>query len=147
MLNDVYKVFVYGTLRKGCRNHVLLANGQAEFLGTATHYGYCMWDFGSYPGIAPSKRVQDSIETECYKISYSTLSELDKLEDYYGSGHPDNLYERKLITSAEGITGWIYIIRPEFLVYMQRKWKTIKTVQNGNWPPVEKDRLHQLYEE
>ncbi len=44
-------LFVYGTLKRGCRNHRHLA-GQA-FVGPArTAPGFTLYDLGGYPGIA-----------------------------------------------------------------------------------------------
>ncbi len=82
MVRMRYKIFVYGTLKRGFCNHMLLEN--AKFLGEATTKG-------CYPLIAPKvwypylidapgegKRVKG----ELYEVDLPTLKKIDRLEEY-----------------------------------------------------------------
>lgn len=83
------RVFVYGTLRRGCSNHGLIA--RSEYLGEAvTDTGYSMLHLGGFPGVV--KKGNYSIYGELYEVDEATLRQLDRLE-----GHP-SFYERRLIT-------------------------------------------------
>ena len=110
MLTDVkHRVFVYGTLKRGHRNHYLLQN--ADFLGSCILPGFELWDLGSYPGLRPSADPRDTVQAELYETDDETLAALDRLEDYYGPGHPRNLYDRILTADAQGTEAWVYLIR------------------------------------
>ena len=82
-----YKVFVYGTLKRGFDNHTLLR--KAEFLGKAkTVNKMQMLSLGLFPMVTDEQSVS-IIYGEVYNIDKKTLNELDMLE-----GHP-NFYTRK----------------------------------------------------
>ncbi|MGC3967179.1 MAG: gamma-glutamylcyclotransferase family protein [Pirellulales bacterium] len=84
-------VFVYGTLKRGQRNHYFL--DASEYLGTAfTDAKYRLIDCGPYPALV--ERPTDEplvIGGEVYRIDAATLAELDQLED------EGRLYRRALI--------------------------------------------------
>lgn len=89
------RVAVYGTLRRGERNHFALSplDGEAptRFLGTAhLSEAWELWDLGSYPAavIRPGRRGA-RVLVEVFDVSRGVLRALDLLE-----GHPD-LYQRK----------------------------------------------------
>lgn len=90
-----FKVFVYGTLKKGFRNHDVL--GESKFLGEAeTAPAYRMHKHHSYP--FPCLFHDDagvSIKGEVYEINDRTLAQLDRLE-----GHP-HMYRRESIQLAD----------------------------------------------
>jgi len=74
-------VFVYGTLRKGEDNHHLLAD--SELVAEECHMEGNLYDTGfGYPAITlvPGNKVYG----ELYRVSETTLRQLDELEDYYG---------------------------------------------------------------
>ena len=84
----VTRVFVYGTLKRGCSNHHHLA-GQ-KFLGEArTAPGFTLFSLGDYPGMVRSANPGDQVVGEVWKVDAACLAALDKLE-----GVADGLYER-----------------------------------------------------
>mgnify|MGYP003139024103 FL=1 len=95
-------VFVYGTLRKGHGNHVLLKNSEFVDAGL-TKKKYAMYANG-IPFVSDDEEVS-SIFGELYKVSSHTLRMIDLLE-----GHP-SWYERKKITVIGGkkrYKAWLY---------------------------------------
>lgn len=83
------KVFVYGTLMRGNREHENFLS-EAQFAGNFVAEGFQLFDFGSYPRVIHSEI--DKIKGELYIIDSKTLEKLDELED------EGNLYIRKLIS-------------------------------------------------
>lgn len=69
------KVFVYGTLKRGFGNNLLLSD--AKYLGEDSLEGYDMLDLGWYPAI---KRGTGTVHGEVYEISPHILKRLDSLE-------------------------------------------------------------------
>jgi gamma-glutamylaminecyclotransferase len=72
------RVFVYGTLKRGFRNHQYVEN--ARFVGeayTVTHY--CMLD-GRFPVLRDSGSDRMPISGEVYDVDAQTLIKLDDLE-------------------------------------------------------------------
>jgi gamma-glutamylaminecyclotransferase len=81
-MDDATTVFVYGTLKCGCRNHHVLRS--ALFLGEArTKPVYRMVDCGSYPGLvqADGAREGHAICGELYGVDAALLAVLDAFED------------------------------------------------------------------
>jgi len=74
------KLFVYGTLRRGQRNHRLIQD--QRFLGEAkTKPLYRLLDLGQYPGLVPASPGQgQSIPGELYEVSQCAIAELDDFE-------------------------------------------------------------------
>ena len=77
-----YKLFVYGTLKKGLCNHHYLEN--AKFLGKAiTKNPFPMiapmvW----YPYLLDKEGAGYRVEGELYEIDEKTLAKIDELEEY-----------------------------------------------------------------
>lgn len=109
-------IFVYGTLRRGECNHRLLEHMTpvawlARTVGVLFDTGY------GYPTMLP-KRVQGDhgkwleVQGELYNVDEDTLQRLDRLEDFWGSGDPRNLYERVLVeveTDLGVVEAWTYV--------------------------------------
>ena len=92
-----YKVFVYGTLMKGMRNHYYLKD--STYLGIDEIEGYTMYNIGSYPGIV---KGSDKIKGEVYEVTQETLDLMDALE---GEGY---LYIRETVMTKYGET-YVYV--------------------------------------
>jgi gamma-glutamylaminecyclotransferase len=98
-------LFVYGTLKRGQRNHRLLAD--QRFVGPAvTAPAFRLFDLGPHPAM-----VRDAdggaVRGELFAVSECCLGELDEFE-----GVPD-LFDRERIGLADGTTAWAYLyVRP-----------------------------------
>lgn len=107
-----HRVFVYGTLKRGHRNHHFLEKDGVEFLGEATtrEKNFIMRCFGSVsspgkytPGVL--KGGNASIEGEVYSVSDAVLADLDRLENV------GEKYDRELIALDDGTSAYIYLER------------------------------------
>ena len=86
-----YFVAVYGTLKRGERNHRLMISTNSEFISngkTAEKYPLVIT---GVPYLFENKGVGHQVELEVYRVSERGLATLDRLE-----GHP-NFYIRKPI--------------------------------------------------
>ncbi len=93
----MHLVFVYGTLRRGQRNHDLISG--ADFKGPCQLAGFDMFDTGTFPFVRTGTGM---IHGEVYRISPAQLARLDQLE-----GHPD-FYQRTPVTTPWG-EAWLYL--------------------------------------
>jgi gamma-glutamylaminecyclotransferase len=103
-------IFVYGTLKRGCRNHSVLR--LAEFVGEAwTEPGYRMVNCGTYPGLVRAGRVQaemaERVFGELYRVDAALLQALDRFED------APNEYVRMAIRLSDGGEAQAYLYRGE----------------------------------
>jgi gamma-glutamylaminecyclotransferase len=88
------RIFVYGTLKRGGSNHLLLARQQ--FLGIAwTPPGYTLYSLGDYPGMVRAPADQAGVEGEVWVVDDACLRQLDDLE-----GVDQGIYECAAITLA-----------------------------------------------
>ena len=71
-------IFVYGTLKKGERNHEAFLS-KAQFITNGVIVGYTLYDLGYFPGIKKTKK--GVVEGEVYRVSLDTLHQIDLLED------------------------------------------------------------------
>ncbi|MSU47117.1 MAG: hypothetical protein EXS42_08360 [Lacunisphaera sp.] len=73
------RVFVYGTLKRGYRNHPHLAGQQ--FLGEGrTPAGYTLYSLGNHPGMVRSTDPSNDVAGEVWAVDSACLAELDQLE-------------------------------------------------------------------
>jgi gamma-glutamylcyclotransferase (GGCT)/AIG2-like uncharacterized protein YtfP len=93
------RVFVYGTLLRGCHNNRLLTG--AAFEGEAMLLGYALHDLGGCPAILPDP--SRSVTGEVFAVDAPTLALLDRLE-----GHP-LIYARSAVTLADGSAAEAYV--------------------------------------
>ncbi|KAK4525353.1 hypothetical protein GAYE_SCF09G3261 [Galdieria yellowstonensis] len=122
-------VFVYGTLRKACKESRKMLDFQVPDIleklgsekGLARLPGYQMWDLGSYPGIFPVPHKKDCgehvIVGELYffedEVTERVLSVLDEYEGCHPLSALPHEYERvkEPVFSVEQekyVTSWIY---------------------------------------
>ena len=81
-------IFVYGTLKRGGRNHHYMAGQQ--FRGEArTSPGYTLFSLGDYPGMVRSADATNQVDGEVWAVDSAGLARLDELE-----GLAEQLYAR-----------------------------------------------------
>lgn len=94
------RVFVYGSLKRGFSNHVLLR--RADYLGEhVTESRYTMYDLGPYPAVSVGGRTP--ISGEVFTVDKLTLLALDRLEEY------PRVYDRVRIATPFG-PAWMYVM-------------------------------------
>jgi gamma-glutamylcyclotransferase (GGCT)/AIG2-like uncharacterized protein YtfP len=98
---DEVPLFVYGTLRKGEKNHEKLKG--AKFLGESTLKGFRRTK-GEGPAIVPGGK-NDSVEGELYQVD---LEVLEKIDEYEGAEYP-----RELVKLEGGEDAYVYVYRPK----------------------------------
>ena len=74
-----HRVFVYGTLLRGCTNHFYLA-GQTFIKEATTLPRYRMYDLGGFPGMVEVSDEGLSIRGEVWDVDAACLAHLDVLE-------------------------------------------------------------------
>ena len=132
--DSLFPLFVYGTLRRGGRNHALLKG--SVFIHKTRIQGYMMWSFGAYPAILPAheprKPEKSYITAELYEVDAARLARIDRLETYFGPGHPQNLYERIQATDVSGQQAFLYVFAAGRILqkpFRQQK----KPLPGGDW--------------
>jgi gamma-glutamylaminecyclotransferase len=76
-------LFVYGTLKRGLRNHFRLAD--QEFLGEAiTEPRYRAVDLGEHPGLIVDQTNGLAVKGELWAVNERCLAELDEFEEVPG---------------------------------------------------------------
>jgi gamma-glutamylcyclotransferase (GGCT)/AIG2-like uncharacterized protein YtfP len=98
-------IFVYGTLRRGERNHAQM--GRSRFVrSVATAPRYRLVDLGSYPALLEGGDM--AVHGELYEVDDQHLPQLDAFEDV------PSLYERRpLELEVPGLDALGYVMRPE----------------------------------
>ena len=87
-------LFVYGTLKRGCRNHRQMA-GQRFVDHARTAPGFRLVDLGGYPGIVPDP-AGGGVEGEVWEVEGEAMVKLDAFE-----GTDSGLYRRAPIALLE----------------------------------------------
>jgi gamma-glutamylaminecyclotransferase len=97
------KLFVYGTLLSGERNHHRLQS--ARLLGVCrTEPGYTLVSLGPYPALREGGTT--SVTGEVYDVADGIVPAIDRFE-----GHP-HLYRRKIIRLVDGADVNAYVLSP-----------------------------------
>ncbi len=110
------QVFVYGTLKRGQRNHHYLA--QADYVGRhVTDECFGMYAFDDYPAV--TQMGSDAVSGEIYRVNPQQFEILDELEWY------PRFYQRIEIATDYGCA-WMYIVKAELCRGKKRL--------DGNWP-------------
>ena len=107
-------VFVYGTLKRGETNHHWLAG--ASWQGETELNGVVLHDLGPFPMAVIGA---GQIRGEVYALA-NGLARLDELEGY------PRLYDRQLLSLADGRRAWVYLGRP-------RQVRHAPVVAGGLW--------------
>jgi gamma-glutamylcyclotransferase (GGCT)/AIG2-like uncharacterized protein YtfP/chemotaxis protein CheY-P-specific phosphatase CheC len=111
------RIFVYGTLRKGGRNHHLLTESNCLAYGVIA-WGYALYDNVAYPYAVKGSLADRFIVGELYMINEQTLAALDVLE-----GIAEGNYSREFDTK---LNAYIYLsLNPETLLLPQ--------IESGDW--------------
>jgi gamma-glutamylcyclotransferase (GGCT)/AIG2-like uncharacterized protein YtfP len=109
-------VFVYGSLKAGFHNHVLLENKEAsEFLGRAWLRGhYAMRDMRAYPGLYKHASLPLAyILGEVYRVTPDVLQALDILESngfYYTRTKEIAQLHKDNSAAHEEVRAWCYFL-------------------------------------
>jgi gamma-glutamylcyclotransferase (GGCT)/AIG2-like uncharacterized protein YtfP len=110
-------VFVYGTLKRGERNHHWLEG--ASWQGEAELSGVLLHDLGPFPMAVIGEGTAIG---EVYAVEEQGLARLDELE-----GFP-RLYDRQMLSLNDGRQAWVYLGRP-------RQVRHAPLVVGGSWYP------------
>lgn len=115
-------VAVYGTLKRGLRNHHWLKG--AHFLGADRLTSATLYDLGPYPAAKPE--ASRGIEVEVFEVSARLLAGLDRLEDYRVRTPKHGDYERVIQATAFG-PAWLYLYN--------REVAGCPVIREGAWRP------------
>ena len=84
----MHLLFVYGTLKRGCKNHPHIAD--QRLVGEAcTAPGYRLYNLGDYPGLVADTTATDGVTGEVWEVDAAALARLDDFE-----GVAEVLYRR-----------------------------------------------------
>ncbi|XP_075165105.1 putative gamma-glutamylcyclotransferase CG2811 isoform X2 [Haematobia irritans] len=113
--DKLFKVFVYGTLKRNEPNHHWLTrqeNGYARFVAegsTNEKFPLVVGTRYNIPFLLDKRGLGNNIQGEIYEVDEKMFGNLDILEDY------PNYYDREIqkITTAtnESVPCWLYLIR------------------------------------
>lgn len=101
-------VFVYGTVLAGERNHHHVASYLKAVQPGAVRGR--LYDTGQgYPSLVLDPTGYEVLG-EWYTITGAGLKKFDELEEYFGPGNANNLYERVQVQDVgNGREGWVYV--------------------------------------
>jgi gamma-glutamylcyclotransferase (GGCT)/AIG2-like uncharacterized protein YtfP len=108
-------VFVYGTLKRGEKNHHWLEG--ASWQGEAELNGVVLHDLGPFPMAVVGEGTAIG---ELYAVEGSGLARLDALEGY------PRLYDRQVLSLRDSQRAWVYLGRP-------RQVRHAPVVPGGLW--------------
>jgi gamma-glutamylcyclotransferase (GGCT)/AIG2-like uncharacterized protein YtfP len=109
-------VFVYGSLKRGCRHHRQIAGGR--YLGErSTGTGYRLVKFDGYPVLVRGDGV---VTGELYEVGAELLARLDRFEDC------PELYQRDSLTLADGTRAHAYVMSEDAV-------EGLPEVPGGTW--------------
>jgi len=110
-------VFVYGTLKRGEKNHHWLKG--ASWQGVAKLNGVVLHDLGPFPMAVIG---EGTALGEVYAVEGNGLAKLDELEGY------PRLYGRQVMELVDGRRAWVYLGRPRQVRHALR-------LRGGVWRP------------
>lgn len=116
-------LFIYGTLKRGASNHVVLAD--QTYLGLArTIPGYRLFVVSDYPGLVRDPTDTCGVQGELWSVTPDALARLDAFE-----GIPEKLYRRdriELVSPHKDTITETY--------YYLRNTRGRRPIVNGIWP-------------
>jgi gamma-glutamylaminecyclotransferase len=112
-------VFVYGTLKRGGRNDVLL-RGQEFVQAARTLPRYRLYDSGSYPCLVEEPSHGLAVQGEVWRVDADALARLDELEEV------PSLFTRREVALAVPL-------RPVLAYFYQRDVSGLKDC-GDTWP-------------
>lgn len=115
-------VAVYGTLKRGLRNHHWLRG--ADFLGEDTLTTATLYDLGPFPGAKPEP--SRGIAVEVFRITARQLAGLDRLEDYRVRSPQQGDFDRVVHATSFG-PAWLYLYNHDVAGY--------PAIREGAWRP------------
>lgn len=105
-MSDVQAVFVYGSLKQGFHNHVVMqrAGGTLVRPIISAERKYSLFSLGSFPALDYAKEDETPffIKGELYEVPTHGMPILDALE----SG-----YRKSRIKLEDGSEAWVYLLR------------------------------------
>lgn len=129
--------FVYGTLQTGFKNHANVVKGRYSHVQNAQLHFARVYHFpkAGFPGCwrcdDEASTVLGQLLTVPTDVYTAVLEDLDMLEDFFGPGHPNNMYEREqvVVQGADGLehAAWVYFCRIEQAAY------EAVLVPHGDW--------------
>ncbi|HEY5792737.1 MAG TPA: gamma-glutamylcyclotransferase family protein [Chthoniobacterales bacterium] len=124
------RVFVYGTLMPGYRNHERFAAPHLISCRPATTQGKLYHLPAGYPGVVEGEGI---VHGKLLELRDEALPPLDELEAYDPAAAPEeNEYYRREVSVAletgDGVNAWIYFIALERVESM----RGIR-VESGHW--------------
>lgn len=75
----MHRLFVYGTLKRDCKNHRHLA-GQTYVGEARTAPGFRLHDLGDYPGMTADPADREGVTGEVWDVDADALARLDEFE-------------------------------------------------------------------
>ncbi|WP_455357357.1 gamma-glutamylcyclotransferase family protein [Streptomyces sp. SYSU K217416] len=130
--------FVYGTLRPGQYNHDLFLRGRTAAEEPARLAGALLYDGPGFPYVVEERTgggaVVGDLVTAAPAEYGEVLSVLDTLEEFYGSGHPLNVYDRvardAVRPDGTAVRAWVYVAAPRVERELRRSGAAIP---GGDW--------------
>lgn len=115
----MHTVAVYGSLRAGLGNHVLLEDSK-RLEDTTLTCNQVMVSLGGFPGLIKGEQLEEKTSVlEVYSVDDETFHRLDCLE---GNGR---FYTRELTKLDDGTEAWVYFLGEDYLGN--------KEVDSGDW--------------
>lgn len=128
-----HRVFVYGTLKNGESNSLLLWSSQ--YIGPEVIEGYRMYDLGVYPAIVKTDNKNEMVGGEVWEISSGTMEVIDKMEGWKGDNNPQNLYNKDVVQTNYG-EAFVYSLN-----IAEHERLNYPIIADGNWSTGSKGTL------
>ena len=130
---NVTKVFVYGTLKTGERNHPVALRAGQPVVTPGTLWDHQLWDLGPFPAAVKGDGFIVGEVLDFGNEVSRALFGLDGLEGFRGSGNPHNLYNRAVlpvvVTGPDGepvpVPCWVYLYN--------RQLGSARRLHTGRW--------------